>query len=38
MTYEDIENYQFDPEVGAVITGIDYAVSYTKISLASFYI
>ena len=38
MTYEDIKDYKFDPDVGAVVTGIDYSVSYTKISLASFYI
>jgi 4-nitrophenyl phosphatase len=38
MKYSDIENYQLDPEVGAVITGIDFAVTYSKIAIASFYI
>ena len=36
--YENIKDYQFDPEVGAVISGIDFNVSYTKIALASMYI
>ena len=38
LTYEDIKDYQFDEEVGAVITGIDFNVSYSKLALASMYI
>lgn len=38
MMYENIKDYKFDPEVGAVISGIDFAVSYSKIALASMYI
>lgn len=36
--YEDLRNYEWDPEVSAVITGIDFNVSYAKICLASIYI
>lgn len=38
MKYEDIKGYKFDPEVGAVICGLDFKVSYAKIFLASAYI
>ena len=38
LRYEDIKDIQFDEEVGAVITGIDFNVSYSKIVLASLYI
>ena len=38
LTYEDIKDYQFDEDVGAVITGIDFNVSYSKLALASMYI
>lgn len=38
LKYEDIKNLKFDEEVGAVLTGIDFAVTYTKIAMASFYI
>lgn len=38
IKYEDIKDYKFDPEVGAVITGIDFAISYAKIFLASCYL
>ena len=36
--YEQIKDYPFDREVGAVITGIDFRISYSKIALASMYI
>ena len=36
--YEDIGNYTMDPDVGAVICGIDFAVNYSKIAIASMYI
>lgn len=38
IAYEDVRSYNFDPEVGAVITGIDFRLSYAKIILASCYI
>jgi ribonucleotide monophosphatase NagD (HAD superfamily) len=38
LNYEDIKDYKFDEEVGAVITGIDFNVTYSKIALASMYI
>ena len=38
MKYEDIKGYKFDEDVGAVICGIDFAISYAKIFLASAYI
>ena len=36
--YEDLKDYKWDPDVGAVICGIDFKVSYAKIALASVYI
>ena len=36
--YEDIENFKPDPEVKAVITGLDFQVTYTKLAIASLYI
>ena len=36
--YDDVANYPYDPEVKAVITGIDLKCNYSKIALASMYI
>ena len=36
--YEEIKDYKFDDDVGAVVCGFDFAVNYRKISLASIYI
>jgi len=36
--YETIKDYKFDEDVGAVVCGIDFNISYTKIALASMYI
>ena len=36
--YEDLKDYAYDEEVGAVISGLDHTVSYAKLSLASIYI
>jgi len=36
--YENIAEYKIDPDVGAVICGIDFAVNYSKIAIASMYI
>ena len=33
-----LNEYKFDDDVGAVIIGIDFTVTYTKIALASLYI
>ena len=38
FTYEQIQKYPFDDDVGAVITGIDFKVDYSKLALASMYI
>lgn len=38
IVYSDIAKYKFDPEIGAVICGIDFAFSYSKLMLASLYI
>jgi len=35
FSYEDVANYPYDPEIKAVITGIDLKVNYSKIVLAS---
>lgn len=36
--YDEIKDTNFDPEVGAVIQGIDFAVTYSKLAIASIYI
>ena len=36
--YEDIENFEFDPEVGAVVVGLDWKVNYSKMVIASLYL
>lgn len=38
FNYEEIAKYPFDKDVGAVICGIDFKISYSKIALASMYI
>ena len=38
FSYECIEKYPWDTEVGAVVTGIDFMINYSKIALASMYI
>ena len=36
--YEDIGKFEFDPEVGAVVVGLDFKVNYSKIAIASLYL
>ena len=38
FSYSDIENFQFDPEVGAVVVGLDWKVNYSKFVIASLYL
>lgn len=38
MSTTEFENVQLDPEVGAVVVGIDYNFSYYKMAVASSYI
>lgn len=38
ITLDEFENYKIDPEVKAVIVGLDTKFTYTKLSLASLYI
>lgn len=38
LTHEELEKYPFDEEVGAVISGWDPTVDYTRLSLASIYL
>jgi hypothetical protein len=36
--YHEIKSYKFDDDVKAVVCGLDYKISYSKILLASLYI
>jgi 4-nitrophenyl phosphatase len=38
LKYSRVADLDFDPEIKAVVCGIDFAVNYSKIALASFYI
>ena len=38
FSVDEIKSYPWDPEVGAVVTGMDFKNSFSKIVIASMYI
>ena len=38
ISSEELDNFELDPDVGAVVQGVDQQISYAKLAIASLYL